>query len=125
MQDLNSTEICKVEDIDRGALRELYVVKFVCDNGRKITMDIVNQINIFSKNNKYDIIISKNKPEFTQKDFCGHGYIVTQKSTEGKYVTIISLYGLLIRIESDKNFLEEKNLTITDHIYFCAKNANT
>lgn len=108
-----------VNSIENGALRGLYIVK-IMTNDVTISLDVTKQINIFNVNEKYNIIISKNKPEFTQNDFCGHGYIVTEKKLQDSYVTIVSLYGLLIRIESKYSFIKKYGFNVMDHVYFCA-----
>lgn len=112
-----------VTSIENGALRGLYVVKIKTDE-LTISVDVTNQINIFNLNEKYNIIISKNRPRFTQNDFCGHGYIVTEKRTQENYVTLISLYGLIIRIESKYSFIKKFGFNIMDHVYFCAIKVN-
>ncbi|AWR97246.1 DNA-directed RNA polymerase subunit G [Acidianus sulfidivorans JP7] len=108
-----------VNSIDIGALRDLYVVNIHTEDAN-ITIDVVKQINIFNINEKYQIIISKTKPNFSDNDFCGHGYIVTEKKDKDKYITIVSLYGLIVRIESKESFLNKFGFNIMDHIYFCA-----
>ncbi|ARM75886.1 DNA-directed RNA polymerase subunit G [Acidianus manzaensis] len=118
----NTTEFKEdgiVNSIEAGALRDLYIVKINTDN-INISLDVTRQINIFNKDEKVTIIISRTRPNFTDNDFCGQGYIVTEKKSDHGYVTIISLYGLIVRIESQQSFINKYGFNIMDHVYFCA-----
>lgn len=110
-------ELCKIASIEQGAIRGIDVIKLDCEK-IKVDVDMISQINVFASNQQVKFIISKNKPEFTNNDFCAHGYIVTEKQQEN-YVTIISLFGPLIRIISNESFCKEYNLNIMDHVYVC------
>ncbi|BBG24452.1 DNA-directed RNA polymerase subunit G [Sulfuracidifex tepidarius] len=115
-------EECKVVSVNKTGLKGNLVVELSCDN-KKILFDIIESINNFKPDEKVKAIISKNRPEFGAEDFCGHGYIVTQKKNEESLITIISLFGLLIKVIEDKNsnFMKKVNLNIMDHIYFCVR----
>jgi DNA-directed RNA polymerase subunit G len=110
-------ELCKIDSIEQGAIRGIDVIKLDCGK-IKADVDMISQINIFGQNQQVKFIISKNKPEFTENDFCAHGYLVTEKHQEN-YITIISLFGPLIRIVSNESFCNEYNLNIMDHVYVC------
>ncbi len=109
-----------ISSIQKGVLRDLYVVNIKCQD-ININLDVTSEINIFNNNEKVNVIISRSKPSFTQNDFCGHGYIVTEKVDQNSktYATIISLFGLLVKIESNSSFLNKYGFNIMDHIYFC------
>lgn len=111
-----------IGSIQKGVLRDLYVVNIKCQD-ININLDVTSEINIFNNNEKVNVIISRSKPSFTQNDFCGHGYIVTEKEKVNQnkktYITILSLFGLLVKIESDSSFLNKYGFNIMDHIYFC------
>jgi len=110
-------ELCRITSIEQGAIRGIDVIKLDCGK-IKIDVDMISQINVFTANQQVKFIISKNKPEFTNNDFCAHGYVVTEKHQES-YVTIISLFGPLIRIVSDESFCNKYNISIMDHVYVC------
>lgn len=116
-------EECKVISINKTSLKGNLLVELSCENNKKILFDIIESINNFKPNEKVKVVISKNRPEFEAEDFCGHGYIVTQKRNDEFVTTIISLFGLLIKIIEDKNsnFMQKSNLNIMDHIYFCVR----
>lgn len=120
---------CEINSIERGSLKNLSMVNMSC-NGFNVSFDIIDSINIFSQKEKVKVIISKNRPSYSHDDFCGHGYIVTELKDSSlnngnKYTTIISLYGLLVKIISNKeSFLRTSQLNIMDHVYFCVKKNN-
>ncbi|BDC19285.1 DNA-directed RNA polymerase subunit G [Acidianus sp. HS-5] len=109
-----------VSSIQKGVLRDLYVVNIKCQD-ININLDVTSEINIFNNNEKVNVIISRSKPIFTSNDFCGHGYIVTEKVDQNAktYITIISLFGLLVKIESNSSFLNKYGFNVMDHVYFC------
>ncbi|ACP48089.1 DNA-directed RNA polymerase, subunit G (RpoG) [Sulfolobus islandicus Y.N.15.51] len=117
---------CEINSIERGSLKNLSIIHMSC-NDFNISFDIIDNINIFSQKEKVKAIISKNRLSYTNDDFCGHGYIVTElkdsSSNNGnRYTTIISLFGLLVKIISNKeSFLKTHQLNVMDHIYFCVK----
>lgn len=114
---------CEINSIEKGSLKNLLIVKLSCDN-ININFDIVENINIFNEKDKVRVIISRAKPSYTNKDFCGHGYIVTElKDTtqDGKYNLIISLFGLLVKISNKESLLKTFGLNVMDHVYFCVK----
>ncbi|BDB97173.1 hypothetical protein SACC_01900 [Saccharolobus caldissimus] len=114
---------CEINGIEKGSLKNLLIVKLSCDN-ININFDIVENINIFNEKDKVRVIISRTKPSYTNKDFCGHGYIVTElKDTtpDGKYNLIISLFGLLVKISNKESLLKTFGLNVMDHVYFCVK----
>ncbi len=109
---------CNISSIEPGALRGIDVIKLECGD-LKVNVDIISSINIFSPGEKVKLVVSASKPQFTERDFCGHGYIVTEKKQAEKYITIISIFGPLVRIESDNSFLSSSKLNIMDHVYVC------
>jgi DNA-directed RNA polymerase subunit G len=115
-------EQCEITSINKGTLKGILLVEMHCEK-HEIIFDIVNDINTFTQKEKVNVVLSKIRPEFGPEDFCGHGYIVTQKKNESGLVTIISIFGLLVKIidKDDNNLVKDTNLNIMDHIYFCVK----
>ncbi|MEM4884572.1 MAG: DNA-directed RNA polymerase subunit G, partial [Saccharolobus sp.] len=99
------------------------IVNLYCGN-IGIDFDIIDHINIFHEKEKVNVILSKDKPRYTSEDFCAHGYVVTEikDKMSSKHKTIISLFGLLVRIMSEKeSILDLFKINIMDHIYFCVR----
>ncbi|MEM3351562.1 MAG: DNA-directed RNA polymerase subunit G [Saccharolobus sp.] len=112
---------CEVNSIQKGSLKNLLIVNLYCGN-IGIDFDIIDHINIFHEKEKVNVILSKDKPRYTSEDFCAHGYVVTEikDKMSSKHKTIISLFGLLVRIMSEKeSILDLFKINIMDHIYFC------
>ncbi|MEM0071472.1 MAG: DNA-directed RNA polymerase subunit G [Metallosphaera sp.] len=115
------SEICDIVSIKKGELRDLLVISIKCKD-IDITLDMISSINMFEQGEKVNLTISKERPEFSERDFCAHGYVVTEKKKKDEsYTTIISFFGPLLRISSNESFIEKKGLKIMDHIYFCIK----
>jgi DNA-directed RNA polymerase subunit G len=115
-------EECEVSSIDRGSLKGNLIIELACGK-RKIIFDMIENINTFNKKEKVTMTLSKNRPEFGPNDFCGHGYVVTQKRSENSLTTIISLFGLLVKVneEPNSNILDDLKMSLMDHVYFCVK----
>jgi DNA-directed RNA polymerase subunit G len=114
---------CEVNSIQKGSLKNLLIVNLHCGN-IGIDFDIIDHINIFHEKEKVNVILSKDKPRYTSEDFCAHGYVVTEikDKMSSKHKTIISLFGLLVRIMSEKeSILDLFKINIMDHIYFCVR----
>ncbi|MEM0130872.1 MAG: DNA-directed RNA polymerase subunit G [Saccharolobus sp.] len=114
---------CEVNSIQKGSLKNLLIVNLYCGN-IGIDFDIIDHINIFHEKEKVNVILSKDKPRYTSEDFCAHGYVVTEikDKMSSKHKTIISLFGLLVRIMSEKeSILDLFKINIMDHIYFCVR----
>ncbi|MEM0016186.1 MAG: DNA-directed RNA polymerase subunit G [Saccharolobus sp.] len=114
---------CEVNSIQKGSLKNLLIVNLYCGN-IGIDFDIIDHINIFHEKEKVNVILSKDKPRYTSEDFCAHGYVVTEikDKMSPKHKTIISLFGLLVRIMSEKeSILDLFKINIMDHIYFCVR----
>jgi len=109
---------CNITSVEPGALRGIDLINLECED-LKVGVDMISSINVFSPGEKVKLVIAKSKPEFGERDFCGHGYVVTEKRQSNKYVTLISIFGPLIRIESENSFLSSNNLSIMDHVYVC------
>lgn len=130
MMEIRSQEInleCEINGIDRGSLKNLLVVKLVCKDFN-INFDILENINIFKEKDKVKVFISNTKPSYTKDDFCAHGYVVTElkdgSSEQQKFSTIISLFGLLVKIMGKESFLKTYGLNVMDHVYFCVRKSN-
>ncbi|WP_238024716.1 DNA-directed RNA polymerase subunit G [Metallosphaera javensis (ex Hofmann et al. 2022)] len=115
------SETCKIDSIKRGELRDLLVISMKCQD-TEFNLDMISSLNMFNDGESVNIVLSKERPDFTERDFCAHGYVVTQKKkNEGAYVTIISFFGPLLRISSKDDFLKRAGLNVMDHVYFCVK----
>lgn len=112
---------CNIEKISEGAFKNLYILNLSCKDNIKINVDMPKEINIFKDNQNVQFILSKNKPQYTKEDFCAHGYVVTEKTNNSEIVTLISLFGLLIRISSLSGLVKSGNFSIMDHVYVCIK----
>lgn len=115
----NFSQECVVEKVEKGELRDLFVVKMKCGE-IVMSLDVVSFINIFKEGGRVKTIISKELPQYSPEDFCAHGHVVTEK--KDGFVTIISFFGPLLRISSKESFLKTANLNVMDHVYFCASN---
>ncbi|AHC51050.1 DNA-directed RNA polymerase subunit G [Sulfolobus acidocaldarius SUSAZ] len=113
---------CKISSIEKGALKNLYVVKMYCNNDLKIEFDITKELSIFSKDEEVTFIISREKPEYSEKDFCAHGYLFLERQQDdGSFIDEISLYGLIVKILSKNGLINSKLFKMMDHIYYCVK----
>ncbi|MEM3293350.1 MAG: DNA-directed RNA polymerase subunit G, partial [Metallosphaera sp.] len=70
------SEICDIVSIKKGELRDLLVISIKCKD-IDITLDMISSINMFEQGEKVNLTISKERPEFSERDFCAHGYVVT------------------------------------------------
>lgn len=113
---------CVVTDKVPGSLKDLKVLTLDCQD-LKLNLDIVKEIDIFNVNDKVRLIISREKPEYTSNDFCAHGYIFYEKrqDNDSKYVSLISLYGLIVKIISDEGLIKKGTLNMMDHVYLCLR----
>lgn len=113
---------CNIEKISEGSLKNLYILNLKCENNFLINIDIPKEINIFQDNEIIKFVISKEKPQYTSNDFCAHGYVVTEKDYgNNNILTIISLFGLLVRVTSPTGLVKQGKLSVMDHIYLCIK----
>ena len=111
---------CKILSIDRGTLKGLYIVKMNCEK-YYVEFDIVDTINIFNSEDNVKMIISRDKPSYTSKDFCAHGYLFYEKKEGDRILDQISLYGLIVKIYSDNGLINSKIFNMMDHVYFCVR----
>ncbi|MEM1622032.1 MAG: DNA-directed RNA polymerase subunit G, partial [Metallosphaera sp.] len=115
------SEMCKIDSIKKGELRDLLIVAVRCQD-TEFNLDMISSLNMFKDGENVNVILSKERPDFTEKDFCAHGYVVTQKKKgDGTFVTIISFFGPLLRISSKDDFLKRAGLNVMDHVYFCVR----
>lgn len=113
-------EDCKILSIDKGSLKGLNIVKMECGNYH-VEFDIIDTINIFNVDEKVTLLISRNKPNYSSSDFCAHGYIFYEKPENNMILSQISLYGLIVKIYSEKGLINSKIFNMMDHLYFCVK----
>ncbi|MFP3259423.1 MAG: DNA-directed RNA polymerase subunit G [Sulfolobus sp.] len=112
---------CSINSIEAGTLKNLYIVKMNC-GVYDVEFDIVDVINIFNKGDKVKLIISKQRPEYSNRDFCAHGYLFYEKKQENnKVLDQISLFGLIVKIYSDQGLIQLKIFNMMDHVYYCVK----
>ncbi|AWS00608.1 DNA-directed RNA polymerase subunit G [Metallosphaera hakonensis] len=114
------SENCKIDSIRKGELRDLLVATIKGKNLEMI-LDVISSLNVFNEGEEVRVILSREKPEFTEKDFCAHGYVVTEKKKGDNFVSIISFFGPLLRIVSADGFLQRVGLKSMDHVYFCVR----
>ncbi|MBP1358263.1 MAG: DNA-directed RNA polymerase subunit G [Sulfolobus sp.] len=111
---------CKITSIDKGSLKGLYVVKMDCEKYH-VEFDIIDTINIFNQEDNVKMIVSREKPSYTSNDFCAHGYIFYEKPEGDRILTQISLYGLIVKVYTEKGLIKDKIFNMMDHVYFCVK----
>lgn len=75
------SEMCKIDSIKKGELRDLLIVAVRCQD-TEFNLDMISSLNMFKDGENVNVILSKERPDFTEKDFCAHGYVVTQKRRE-------------------------------------------
>ncbi|QGR18876.1 DNA-directed RNA polymerase subunit G [Stygiolobus azoricus] len=114
---------CTTSKIERGNLKNLLILKLECEQNIVIETDIVEEINLFKEGEKVTVEISIEKPSYTEKDFCAHGYLFYEKlQDDGTILDQISLYGLIVKISSKNLGLIKENLfKMMDHVYYCIK----
>lgn len=113
---------CKITSINKGSLRGLYVISMECEK-YKVEFDIVDTINIFKEGENVKMILSKDKPKYSSDDFCAHGYLFYEKAQGNDILSQISLYGLIVKIYSEKGLIGSKLFNMMDHVYFCVSKA--
>lgn len=114
------SEFCKIDSILPGSLRGYSIVKLNC-NSLNAEVDIPNEVMIFKNGEEVKLIISRERPEYSNRDFCAHGYIFYEKKDKEDYISLISLYGLLVKITTKEGLISSKKFNMMDHIYFCLK----
>ncbi|BCU70592.1 DNA-directed RNA polymerase subunit G [Stygiolobus caldivivus] len=115
--------LCKVNRIEQGSLKNLLILKLECEDNILIESDIVEEINLFREGENVRVEISREKPSYTEKDFCAHGYLFYEKTQEdGSTLDQISLYGLIVKISSKgKGLIMDNMFKMMDHVYYCIK----
>ncbi|BAB65302.1 DNA-directed RNA polymerase subunit G [Sulfurisphaera tokodaii] len=111
---------CKITSIDKGSLKGLIIIKMDCGI-YQVEFDILESINIFKQEENVSMIISREKPVYTSNDFCAHGYLFYEKPEGNKILDQISLFGLIVKIYSEKGLIGNSLFKMMDHVYFCVK----
>ncbi|MGC9104844.1 MAG: DNA-directed RNA polymerase subunit G [Thermoprotei archaeon] len=113
---------CRIESKTPGSLKGLKLLNLDCGD-YKITVDVVEEIDLFNEGDNVTFLVSREKPSFTNRDFCAHGYLFYEKKNGEGFVSLISLYGLLVRIQSSDGIISKGTLNMMDHVYVCIKKA--
>jgi DNA-directed RNA polymerase subunit G len=115
---------CKIISILQGQLQSLSILQINCNNNKNgylIEMDIPNEINMFNEGEVVNFILDTEKPNYSPKDFCAHGYLFYERKDKEEYINLISLYGLLVKIISKEGLINSKKFKMMDHVYLCVK----
>ena len=115
---------CKIDKIEQGSLKNLLILKMQCGDVI-IETDMVEELNLFKEGDSVRVEISREKPTYTEKDFCAHGYLFYERPQEdGTILDQISLFGLIVKISFKNGGLIKDNVfKMMDHVYYCIKKA--
>ena len=113
---------CKVEKIEPSKIRKIILATLKCGN-LTVSLDLVKDLLIFSEGDKVEVLLTKERPEFTEEDLVIWGYVMTKKrkpvdkGKEGRFINklLISLWGYLLVLESAKDILDA--FSIMDKVY--------
>ncbi|MEM0374543.1 MAG: DNA-directed RNA polymerase subunit G [Sulfolobaceae archaeon] len=114
------SEECKINSIIAGSLRGYSIVKISCNN-LNAEVDIPDELLIFKENENIKFLVVKDKPQYTNKDFCAHGYLFYERKDKDEYISLISLYGLIVKITTKEGLIASKKFNMMDHVYLCLK----
>ncbi|MCG2884070.1 MAG: DNA-directed RNA polymerase subunit G [Sulfolobales archaeon] len=114
---------CKVISKVPGSLKGLKLLNLDCGDFTA-TVDLVQEIDVFDEGNDVAFVVSRDKPNYTPNDFCAHGYLFYEKKSDNAFVSLISLYGLLVKIVSNSGIISSGILNMMDHVYVCIKKLN-
>jgi DNA-directed RNA polymerase subunit G len=96
---------CIVKEIEKLRLPGMYRVKAGCDS-TTVTVETYEKIMMVQPGWKLIVEVTDSKDDCMKHDFCGQGYVVSNKKVEEKYRVVISLHGPLIVVYSDKRLRE-------------------
>ncbi|BCU67386.1 hypothetical protein HS7_08230 [Sulfolobales archaeon HS-7] len=90
-------------------------------DGIAFSVDMVKELVSLTKGQEVIVSLTKSKPEFTERDFCARGYVFHERNVNGRFVTLISLFGLLVKVNSSEGLLQKGVFAMLDHVYLCIK----
>ncbi|BBD71981.1 hypothetical protein HS1genome_0370 [Sulfodiicoccus acidiphilus] len=89
--------------------------------GTTVELDVLREFDLFREGSKVVVELSKSRPDFSAEDFCAHGYLFSEKENNGKRVTLLSLYGLIVRFTTDDGLISSGKFSMMDHVYLCVR----
>ena len=112
----------EVKDVTPSIIPSIFHVKGASNGDYNILVELSEKLGLsYKAGEKLKLRFMKGKPsEFNPEDYCGKAFLFAIKEKkEGKskkYIYLLSVGGLIIRIEAKKKI---KDFKIADEYYFC------
>jgi|BEDMetMinimDraft_2_1075160.scaffolds.fasta_scaffold00552_2 DNA-directed RNA polymerase subunit G len=103
-----------------GTIPGVQIAKIEGD-GVDMEMDVLREYDVIPLNSEVEVELSKERPNFTENDFCAHGHLFLEKEMEGRKATLLSLYGLVVKFWTTDGLIKSGKFSMMDHVYLCVR----
>ncbi len=109
-----------VKKVEKSIIPKVYILTVDCEEA-VLKLDLVKDLLIFDEGDRVNIVISREKPQFSEgKDLVIWGYVLSKKKTlsgEKPNKLLISLWGYLLIIETKRDDIID-SFDYLDKVYF-------